>query len=56
MSGMDPDWYTEVVDALAVEDTWFHGDGEVPWDDPRAGDLHERHATRQLLSSMTSDD
>jgi cysteinyl-tRNA synthetase len=39
----DPDWYIEVVDALAVEDTWFHGDGDVPWDDPRAGDLHERH-------------
>ena len=30
-------------DALAVEDTWFHGEGDADWDDPRAGDLHERH-------------
>ncbi len=35
--------YAQVVDALAVEDTWFHGDGDVDWDDSRAGDLRERH-------------
>jgi cysteinyl-tRNA synthetase len=39
----DPDWYARIINALAVEDTWWHGDGDVPWDDPRAGDLHERH-------------
>lgn len=39
----DPTWYGEIINALAVEDTWWHGDGDVPWDDPRAGDLHERH-------------
>lgn len=39
----DPDRYAAVVDALAVEDTWFHGAGDASWDDPRAGDLHERH-------------
>lgn len=31
------------IDALAAEDTWFHGEGDAEWDDPRAGDLHERH-------------
>jgi cysteinyl-tRNA synthetase len=39
----DPARYGQIMDALAVEDTWWHGDGDVPWDDPRAGDLHERH-------------
>lgn len=39
----DPAWYARIVDALAVEDTWFHGDGDVEWDEERAGDLHERH-------------
>lgn len=39
-----PDRYVAAIDALAVEDTWWHGDGDVPWDDPRAGDLHERHS------------
>ena len=35
--------YAAAIDALAVEDTWYHGDGDADWDDPRAGDLHERH-------------
>jgi cysteinyl-tRNA synthetase len=39
----DPDRYVRSIDALAVEDTWFHGDGDVDWDDPRAGDLRERY-------------
>ncbi len=39
----DPTWYGRIINALAVEDTWWHGDGDAPWDDPRAGDLHERH-------------
>lgn len=39
----DPARYGRTINALAVEDTWWHGDGDVPWDDPRAGDLHERH-------------
>jgi cysteinyl-tRNA synthetase len=39
----DPTWYGKIINALAVEDTWWHGDGDVGWDDPRAGDLHERH-------------
>lgn len=38
-----PDRYAAAIDGLAVEDTWFHGDGDAQWDDPRAGDLHERH-------------
>ncbi len=39
----DGDRYTAAVDALAVEDTWFHGNGDAEWDDPGAGDLQERH-------------
>jgi cysteinyl-tRNA synthetase len=39
----DPDRYAAAIDALAVEDTWFHGAGDAEWDDPDAGDLHVRH-------------
>jgi cysteinyl-tRNA synthetase len=39
----DPDGYAAAIDGLAVEDTWFHGAGDADWDDPDAGDLHERH-------------
>ena len=39
----DPERYLAAIDGLAVEDTWFHGEGDAPWDDPRAGDLRERH-------------
>jgi len=35
--------YAAAIDALAVEDTWFHGEGDADWDDPNAGDLHNRH-------------
>lgn len=38
-----PARYVSAIDALAVEDTWFHGDGDAPWNDPRAGDLRERY-------------
>jgi cysteinyl-tRNA synthetase len=38
-----PDRYAAAIDALAVEDTWFHGEGDADWDDPDAGDLHDRH-------------
>lgn len=37
------DRYAAAIDALAVEDTWFHGDGDEPWESLRAGDLKERH-------------
>ena len=33
----------ESDDALAVEDTRFHGEGDAAWDDPGAGDLRNRH-------------
>lgn len=39
----DPKRYLSAIDALAVEDTWFHGEGDADWDDPGAGDLHKRH-------------
>ena len=39
----DPDGYAATIDALAVEDTWYHGAGDADWDDPDAGDLHDRH-------------
>lgn len=38
-----PERYAAAIDALAVEDTWFHGDGDEPWESLRAGDLKERH-------------
>ncbi|WP_164860818.1 caspase family protein [Parasedimentitalea marina] len=39
----DPDRYTSAIDALAVEDTWFHGWGDSDWDDPDGGDQQDRH-------------
>ena len=39
----DKDRYLAVIDGLAVEDTWFHGEGDADWDSPNAGDLHDRH-------------
>ena len=38
-----PSRYAAAIDALAVEDTWFHGEGDADWDDPGAGDLRNRH-------------
>jgi cysteinyl-tRNA synthetase, unknown class len=37
----DPDRYSTLIDALAVEDTWFHGAGDAEWTDPLAGDMHD---------------
>lgn len=39
----DPDRYTNAIDALAVEGTWFHGLGDSDWDDPDSGDMHDLH-------------
>jgi len=42
----NPALYTSIIDALATEDTWFYGEGDVLWDSPNAGDLTggDRHA------------
>lgn len=42
----DPEEYASIIDALATEDTWFFGEGDVPWGDANAGDLTggDRHA------------
>jgi cysteinyl-tRNA synthetase len=42
----DPSYYSSIIDAIATEDTWFYGQADVPWDDPRGGDMSggERHA------------
>ncbi len=39
----DPARYLAAIDALAVEDTWFHGYGDSDWDDPDGGDKRDRH-------------
>jgi len=42
----DPSYYSSIIDAIAVEDTWFYGQADVEWGDPRGGDITggERHA------------
>ena len=42
----NPSFYTSIIDALATEDTWFYGEGDVLWNDVDAGDLSggDRHA------------
>ena len=34
-----PDEYASIIDGIATEDTWFHGEGDANWDDKNAGDL-----------------
>jgi cysteinyl-tRNA synthetase len=46
-----PDRYAKTIDALAVEDTWFHGAGDADWDDPKAGDLRSRYDGRWSTKS-----
>ncbi len=43
---VDPSYYGSIIDAIATEDTWFYGQADVSWDDPRGGDMSggERHA------------
>ncbi len=42
----DPGRYASIIDAIATEDTWFFGEGDVEWDDSSAGDLTggDRHS------------
>lgn len=42
----NPALYTSIIDALATEDTWFYGEGDVDWNGAEAGDLSggERHS------------
>ncbi len=40
---VSPARYAAAIDALAVEDTWFHGAGDADWDSPGAGDLPNRY-------------
>ena len=46
--------YSLAIDALAVEDTWFHGAGDAQWNDPQAGDLRERHDGEWSTASRLS--
>jgi cysteinyl-tRNA synthetase len=41
----DPGYYVTIIDGLAVEDTWYYGEGDADWDDRDAGDLSggDRH-------------
>lgn len=38
-------YYSSIIDALAVEDTWYYGEGDVDWSSSQAGDLEggDRH-------------
>lgn len=38
--------YAQAIDALAVEDTWFHGKADAKWESPDAGDIKSRHFGR----------
>ncbi len=53
----DPDRYAAAIDGLAVEDTWFSGQGDAEWDDPQAGDIpnddDEEYSTEARLAQYT---
>ena len=42
----DPARYASAIDAIATEDTWFYGEGDIGWDAAGAGDLTggDRHS------------
>jgi len=42
----NPSFYSSIIDAVAMEDTWCYGEADVGWNNPLAGDLSggERHA------------
>jgi len=35
----NPTKYASIIDGIAVEDTWFYGQADANWNDPKAGDL-----------------
>ena len=39
----DPGKYVELVDGLAVEDTWFGGEGDAEWNDAAGGDIPNQY-------------
>lgn len=45
--------YAKVIDALAVEDTWFRGEADSDWSDPAGGDIANDNSddwsTRDLI-------
>jgi cysteinyl-tRNA synthetase len=50
----DPARYVDLIDGLAVEDTWFSGTGDAEWDDPAGGDIpnenSDEYSTNNLLN------
>jgi cysteinyl-tRNA synthetase, unknown class len=34
--------YAGLIDGIALEDTWFHGKADSPWDSPKGGDIPNR--------------
>lgn len=42
-----------LIDALAVEDTWFRGEADAGWKNPDGGDIknrrHDKYSPRSLL-------
>jgi cysteinyl-tRNA synthetase len=44
--------YTQLIDAIAVEDTWFYGVAGVDWNSPRAGDLPNKYAGESSTESL----
>lgn len=49
---VDPDYYAEIVDALAMEDTWFQGEGDAAWDDPTGGDIPNSYTDEWSTESL----
>ncbi len=45
--------YARLIDALAVEDTWFRGEADVGWKNPDGGDIknrrHDKYSAPSLL-------
>ncbi len=35
----NPERYLKAIDAIGVEDTWFHGVADTPWGNPKGGDI-----------------
>ena len=48
----DPDYYAQVVDALAVEGTWFFGEGDALWPNPAGGDIQNPYTDEWRTANL----
>lgn len=44
--------YANLINALAVEDTWYRGKADVGWSNPRGGDIANRYSSKWSTKAL----